>query len=305
MYAVWRHFQGVNIFGLAGTPNCKLFNGGSVTPAISCSEDSGATWKHHKALTGIDDFPRVAVGRDGKVYVVGMSGDSVVLSRFSSCRDGLKLESGFPRTVWYLTDQVHCPVPGLDRCNDGNSLSSATVAPDSEDARHLSVSYAENIGHGERIVTLVSHDAGRGFDAIFTQSPPDVARRFMPWSCMTGGHTFVGWYGRAPADSLHNDLTDYVVGGTLLGEPINLSNNPDPQCRLWVTLHPAARTIPSRVARSRNSPACAATTGVSSVIRIVGATSAIRIVPPAEAARRAAAVPSTAITTVWLVAAMW
>lgn len=234
VYAVWRMIFSINIFGLAGTTNCQQVTGGIITPSISCSQDSGATWTSRADLSGFDDFPRVAVGKDGKVYVVGMSGDSVVLSRFTSCRNGLLADAGFPVTVANLSGQVSCPVPGLDRCENGNILSSPTVAPDPQKAEHLSVSFAETDGFGgERVVTMESNDSGATFPTQFTLSAPTSARRFMPWSCMAGGNTFVGWYDRGSATSARNDLTDYLVGGTILASPKNLSKNPDPQCALW------------------------------------------------------------------------
>lgn len=234
VYAVWREINSINIFGLAGTTNCNQVTGGTITPAISCSQNSGATWTAPAALSGIDDFPRLAVGADGKVYVVGMSGDSVMLTRFTSCKNGLSADVGFPVTVANLSGQVNCPVPGLDRCNDGNVLSSPTVAPDPTRANHVSVSFAEQDGSGgERIVTMESHDSGATFPNSFTVSSPTNVRRFMPWSCMAAGQTFVGWYDRGPASGALDDLTDYLVGGTILASPKNLSNNPDRQCALW------------------------------------------------------------------------
>jgi hypothetical protein len=233
VYAVWRMIGSLNLSG-NGPTSCTGATSGTITPSISCSQDSGANWTAPAAISGFDDFPRLAVGKDGKLYVVGMNGDSVVLTRFSSCRNGLVPDSGFPVTVASLSGQVNCPVPGLDRCNNGNALSSPTVAPDPSNAEHVSVSFAEADGSGgERVVTMDSHDSGATFPTGFTVSFPSSARRFMPWSCMTGGNTFVGWYDRGKATSARNDLTDYVVGGNLLATPKNLSNNPDPQCAKW------------------------------------------------------------------------
>ena len=50
VYAVWRHFNSINVFGLAGTTSCTQVNGGTTTPAISCSRDSGKTWKQSRKL---------------------------------------------------------------------------------------------------------------------------------------------------------------------------------------------------------------------------------------------------------------
>jgi hypothetical protein len=72
-------------------------------------------------IVGGGDFPRVAVGLDGAAYVVSLSGNSVLLNRFSSCASGLTAAADFPVTVATLTGAVACPVPWLDRCNDGNT----------------------------------------------------------------------------------------------------------------------------------------------------------------------------------------
>jgi hypothetical protein len=233
VYAVWREFTSLNFSG-SGPSTCNASSGGSVAPSLVCSQDNGANWTSAAALPGIDDFPRIAVGKDGKVYVVGVNGNSIILNRFTSCSNGLAADAGFPVTVSNTSGTVNCPVPGLDRCDDGNTLNSPTVAPDSQNASHLTVSYAEADGNGgERVVIMESNEAGATFPTQFVVSSPTTARRFMPWSCMAGGNTFVGWYDRAAANSAHNDLTDYLVGGDLLAGPKNLSNNPDPQCKLW------------------------------------------------------------------------
>ena len=233
VYAVWRELAGMAVFGI-GINNCTQVSGGFLFPSISCSVNNGATWTTPAAIPGTLDFPRIAVGMDGKVYVTALSGSSVVLYRFSSCVNGLALDPGFPVTVANLTGQVACPVPGLDRCNNGNGLSSPTVAPDPANAGHLSVSFAEQDGSGgERIVTMDSMDAGTNFPMRFLVSAAPSARRFMPWSCMTGGNTFVGWYDRGAATAPQNDLTDYVVGGTSVATPVTVTDHPDRQCVLW------------------------------------------------------------------------
>jgi hypothetical protein len=96
-------------------------------------------------------------GRDGAVYVVSLNGNPVLLNRFTSCANGLVAEAGFPVTAATLSGNVACPVPGLDRCNGVNTLSSPTAAPDLADADHLFVSFAESDGAGGwNRVTVVS-----------------------------------------------------------------------------------------------------------------------------------------------------
>jgi hypothetical protein len=227
VYAVWRNFTPA-----APVATCGNIGSGFVTASITCSQNNGTTWTAAAAVPGAGDLPRVAVGRDGAVYVVTLSGNSVLLNRFTSCANGLTAEAGFPVTVATLSGQVTCPVSGLDRCNDGNTLSSPTVAPDPDNAARIFVSFAENNGaSGERIVTLESTDRGVTFPSRTTVSGSLSARRFMPWSCSTRGRAWVGWYDRsaATAAGANNDLTDYFVGAA--GRTAqNLSNNPDPQC---------------------------------------------------------------------------
>jgi hypothetical protein len=185
------------------------------------------------AIVGGGDFPRVAVGPAGDVYVVSLSGNAVLLNRFTSCANGLIAAVGYPVTVATLSGPVTCPVPGLDRCNDGNTLSSPTVAPDPDSSNpgHLFVSFAESSASGERIVVMESTDFGLTFSRRKVVSGPSSARRFMPWSCSTRGRSWTGWYDRTAATvpGATNDLTDYFVASTD-GPPLNLSNNPDPQC---------------------------------------------------------------------------
>lgn len=69
--------------------------------------------------------------------------------------------AGFPVTVASAVPAVTCPVPGLDRCNNGNDLRSATVAVDDTNASHIYVTYAENTGAGnENVLVQDSIDGG-------------------------------------------------------------------------------------------------------------------------------------------------
>lgn len=225
LYAVWRNFT-----PSGAVANCNGIGSGFVTPSITCSQNNGTTWTATAAIPGAGDFPRVAVGQDGAVYVVTLSGNSVLLNRFSSCATGLTPAAGFPVTVATLSGGVTCPVAGLDRCNNGNTLSSPMVAPDPTNSDHLFVTFAENNGgNGERIVAMESTNRGGSFPTRTNVSNSASVRRFMPWSCTTRGSAWLGWYDRGAATGANNDLTDYYVGSTS-GTLWNLSANPDPQC---------------------------------------------------------------------------
>jgi hypothetical protein len=232
IYAVWRNFTPL------GTPpaTCGKIGHGSVAASITCSVDNGAHWTSTAAIPGAGDYPRTAVGKDGNVYVVTLSGSNVLLNRFSSCSTGLAPAAGFPVTVATLTGKVACPVPGLDRCNDGNTLSSPTAAPDPSDASHIFVSFAQSDeAGGEQIITVASTNSGGSFPRQSIVTTTKSIRRFMPWSCVTQGRSWVGWYDRTAANSsgATDDLTDYRLSsadGTQVGGSFNLTENPDPQC---------------------------------------------------------------------------
>jgi hypothetical protein len=234
LYAAWRNFTPTG-----PVANCRAISTGAATSSVSCSQDNGATWTALAAISGAGDYPRVAVGPGGDVYVVSLNGNAVTLNRFTSCVKGLTAVAGFPVTVATLSGAVTCPVPGLDRCNNGNTLSSPVVAPDPDaaNADHLFASFAENDGAGgERIVVMESMDRGLTFPTRSVVSSTFSPRRFMPWSCSTRNGAWTGWYDRSAAitTGTTNDRTDYFVGsssGTLpSGMLQNLSNNPDPQC---------------------------------------------------------------------------
>ena len=249
LYAVWRNFTPA-----AAVASCRNITTGFPTSSITCSQDNGGNWTATAAMAGAGDFPRVAVGRDGSVYAVSIQGNNVLLNKFSSCANGLAAVAGFPVTVATLTGPVGCPMAGLDRCNNGNTLSSPVVSPDPADANHIMVSFAENdTAGGERVVVAESRDAGLTFPRRATVSGSISARRFMPWSCSARGDAWVGWYDRraALAAGVTNDLTDYFIGPAVsvggatpsltAGTVRNLTNNPDPQCASGWPCVPRAR----------------------------------------------------------------
>ncbi len=263
VYAVWRNFTP------SGTvANCRAIGSGFTASSITCSQDAGANWTATAAIAGSGDFPRVSVGRDGAVYVVTINGNNVLLHRFSACSAGLTQDAGFPVTVASVSGAVACPMPGLDRCNDGNTLASPTVATDPNNADRLWVTFAERSGAGERIVTRTSTNRGANFAAAVTLSAGNTARRFMPWSCATRGRSWAGWYDRSPAvGGATNDLTDYFVGATG-GGARNLSGRADPQCASgWPSAPRATGDSDTCTVQPQLAGACMTATGAVTGVR--------------------------------------
>jgi hypothetical protein len=227
LYAVWRNFT-----PSGSAPSCGAIGSGFVTPEITCSADGGQSWTS-PAVVGSGDFARLTVGPDSSVYVVYRSGAGLLVNKFSSCSSGLAQQTGFPIQVSQVAD-VTCPVPGLDRCNDGNTLSSQMAAVDENDATHVFAAFAEHTSaNNEDIWLAQSRDGGTTWDTPEAVNAAVPARRYMPWVCTSGSSVWVSWYDRRAATAANNDLTDYFsfTGGlfTVLTET-NLSTNADPQC---------------------------------------------------------------------------
>lgn len=228
VYVVWRNFTN------AAATTCR-FGSGSVTPRITCSSDSGTTWPTTVSLTG-GDFPRVTAGQDGFVYVAYRAGGNMMLDKYSSCSAGLVRQGGFPRVVSAFTD-VTCPVPGLDRCNDGNILSSPTAAVDDLNPNHIYFAYANSTGAtNANVIVADSTDGGTTFPRSVVVNNAVTGRRFAPWVSAYGGVAYVSWYDRSMATTT-NDMTRYfggsasVRGGNLVaGAQIDISQATDPQC---------------------------------------------------------------------------
>jgi hypothetical protein len=137
-----------------------------------------------------------------------------------------------------VSDGAMCPIPGLDRCNGGNKISSHMVAPDDTHLSQVYVVFANTSTQGnDNIVVLESENGGQSFPNRTEVSSSIPAHRFMPWICATGGTAFVSWYDRSRAISTNNSLIDYLVakvsmtaGSLSSGAISNLSGNADPQC---------------------------------------------------------------------------
>ncbi|MGB9474317.1 MAG: Ig-like domain-containing protein [Candidatus Udaeobacter sp.] len=217
---------------------------------VTCSPDSGATWAPRLALEGGSDFPRVTVGQDGFLYVVYRNGGNIRIDKFNACTTSgtqmTRAPGGFPFTVSGFTDFAGCEVMngfgGLDRCNDGNILSSPTVTVDDTTANHVYVAWANNTAaNNENTLVADSTDGGVNWRGAVTINTNVTARRFMPWACASGGSAFVTWYDRRAATATNNDLTDYFAasaglsGGNLVpnNDEFKISTTSDPQCNLW------------------------------------------------------------------------
>ena len=218
VYLVWRNFSSV-----------------STTPRIVCSNDGGLTWPEQASIDVAGDFPRVTVGPDGSVFVAYVSGGNIMLRKFSACDQGFNPR---PSVVVSTFANVPCPMPGLDRCNDGNVLSSPTVSADPLNASHVYVAWATSTETGnEDIRVAESKDGGATFPRSARVNSAVKARRFMPWMCASNGNALVGWYDRRSATTANNDLTAYFAGmvtsgaaGLAVSTDVNVSGVSDPEC---------------------------------------------------------------------------
>ncbi len=251
VYSVWRNFTPV----AGANPATCLLGQGIATASIVCSQDSAANWTA-TAVIGAGDFPRVTVGSDGFVYVAMRSGGNIMLNKFSSCANGLNQQAGFPVTVSAF-NMVQCPVAGLDRCNNGNILSSPTVAVSDEDPDDVFVAFATNTAAGnENVQVHMSTNGGSSFSRVRTVNTGVTAQRFMPWVCSENGRAFVTYYDRRNATAANNDLTGFFLGeaipgrfGLFLGTEIDLTGGvSDPQC---------ASGWPCNVRNQNDSESCA------------------------------------------------
>jgi hypothetical protein len=218
VYSVWRNFT-------VGE-----------TPTIVCSQDNGVNWTAPAAIDA-GYVPRVSVGADGFVYAVYGQGGNIRVNKYSSCDTGLVQQAGFPVTATAFTG-VTCPVPGLDRCNNGNILASFTIAVDEGTPARMLLVYADdNLGGGESIYARRSTDGGATWGAatVINGGAANV-KRFMPWVSISDGIAHVTWYDRrAVAGGGTNDQTDFFrntvnIATMAVGTEVALQVNQDPHC---------------------------------------------------------------------------
>ncbi len=224
---------------------------GNFVSRVACSSDSGATWGAPvNASSGNFGFPRVAVGRDGRVYVTSRSWPKTIdIDAFSRCDAGLVEQLGFPQSIAFPDlFGATCSggaVTGLDRCNDGNTLASPTIAVDDTDANHVYFAWAQAnaANNGQIIMVNDFRDDGAGnitFGTPVAANGGGNAIRFMPWLSAWGGVAYTGWYDRRTAGTTlahPNDATRYFLGSVSLrhgqlvaGPESDLMGTDDPQC---------------------------------------------------------------------------
>lgn len=262
IYSVWRDFPAA---APSPTSCCDIRQGGACpagsntalgfpTPSIVCSSDGGNAWAARVAA-GAGDFPRVTVGPDGFVYVTFMSGNNVMLNKFSSCDTGLVQQPGMPVTVATNVVLANCGaggIPGLDRCNSGMDSRSPTVAVADDDPNHVFVSYAsQSSPTNENVFLQDSTDGGVTWTRPALQLNANATgHRFMSWVCATDDTAFVSWYDmRAGVTGASNDLTDFFgatalrdAGGALVANPeFTISEAQDPLCASGWPAQPRAQ----------------------------------------------------------------
>ena len=259
VYSVWRNFDATD-----------------ADPAIVCSQDSGQTWTAPLNVAS-GEFPRIAVGQNGFVYVPYFNGNNYLIHKFSSCATGLVPQPGFPRVVTRRIP-VWCPFPGHDRCDQNPS--SQTVAVDDTNPNHIYYAYAQNralIIDPPLLPPIVIRSPFRddifvrdSLDGGFTWQPERVVRinsevvtaRVMPWVCTTGGEAFVSWYDRraatpcpTPPCPAPNDVTDYFAGSARLDRDGNL--NPGTEFKITEVVDPwCASGWPVGTRNQQDSESC-------------------------------------------------
>jgi len=259
----------------AGASGDRIYNvwrdfAPSFSIRISCSSDSGATWTAGTPI-GAGDLPRVSVGGDGFVYAAWPSGGNMMIHKFSNCDAGLVPQVGWPVTVTAFTN-VACPVPGLDRCNGRNILSSQKVAVDDLDPQHIYYAFATNTAAGnEDVMVFDSLNGGATFPRSIRVNNTVTGRRFMPWISSYGGIAVLSWYDRRGATAGSNDRTRFFIGGVAVRGPNlvaltenDLSGNDDNQCSTWPCATNATTDSEGCSAQPQLAGRCQTATGTGS-----------------------------------------
>src|SRR5438309_2040435 len=90
------------------------------------------------------------------------------------------LQRSSPGTGQTTFANVVCPVPGLDRCNGQNILSSPIVAVDDADSNHMYYSFTTSTGAGnEDLMLFDSVNGGANFPRSVRVNSAVAGRRFL------------------------------------------------------------------------------------------------------------------------------
>ncbi len=221
LYVTWRHFTATSS---GGTTQSGI--------GISCSPDGGTTWSTPN-LTAISasgaDFPRIAAGPDGSVYVAYETGESgptdgsgsnqitIWVQKFSACNNSGTTPTisavGGPAKVQDGVTEVGI-VPGLDRRPYTGQFQVAADDSDSSGQRVFVVFVNETSnGGGTGNVDVRFAESTDGGGHFTTSTTPlnrtSTGRRYHPWICSTNGILYVTWYDRRDSGSSATDLTGY------------------------------------------------------------------------------------------------
>jgi hypothetical protein len=254
LYVAWRNF-------VPSTTGAGSAFGGI---GIACSPDGGTTWSaaNTTAITATGaDFPRMAVGTDGSVFVAYETGSSgqdgaapaqitLFVQKLTACNN-----SGATPTIAAVGNPVKIAsgvgetavVTGLDR---RPATGQYQVAADDSDATGNRVfivfvdekSATGALGNAD-LRFAESTDGGKSFKASAqTLNRSATGHRYHPWMCSTKGIVYVTWYDRRDATVASNDLTAYFysslgdpknTGSAVVGQEVNASGGTmfdDPQC---------------------------------------------------------------------------
>lgn len=202
---------------------------------LTCSSDGGLTWTAPLVIDAGSDFPRINVGPDSSVYVAYRAGGNMNVRRFSACDAGLAPD---PVTTVAAFTMVPCPMTGLDRCNNGNILSSPTVAADDTDGQHVYYAFATNtVAGNEDVMVYDSTNHAASFTRSVRANAAVAGRRFMPWVTSNNGVALVTWYDRRNGTTAATiDRTRFwgarvsVKNGALVATESDVSQVDDAQC---------------------------------------------------------------------------
>jgi hypothetical protein len=245
VYVAWRHTNGGNAPAAIG---------------VSCSSDGGNSWTPQDITSlgkGGADFPRMAVGQDGSLFVLYETGSNtgtitLWMAKFSSCDQGFTEQPGFPvKVVQSGIKEIPSSLAGIDRAMWQGPF---MVAPDDSDTsgnrvfavyiEQVSVSSGGAFGNAN---VRVAESTNGGTSWTLSPTPINTVstgNRFLPWVCSSNGIAYVTWYDRRDVDLngvtdptayFRSSVSDPTNSGTpIVGTEVDMSGGKafdDPQCR--------------------------------------------------------------------------